>query len=71
MPDERQGVAAMRDTADAFTARLMPILVEMQERGLNLNAMAAELRSRGIPAPRAGGWTPTAVRQVLQRIVIA
>ncbi len=70
MPNRRLSAVEKRATADAFGARVRPTLIEMQARGLSLNAMVIELRSKGVRAPRDGGWTPTAVRQVLRRIMI-
>ena len=67
VPDGLLGAAAARAKADAFAARVVPTLTEMQARGLSLNAMAAELSSRGIRTARDGAWTPTAVRRVLER----
>ncbi|MFL5285335.1 MAG: recombinase family protein [Rhodopila sp.] len=66
--DGRLGGAARRSKADAFAARLTPVLDGMQADGLSLNAMAGELTKQGILTAQGGTeWTATAVRRVLAR----
>jgi DNA invertase Pin-like site-specific DNA recombinase len=65
--DGKLGAAANRDRADAFAAKLAPIVVEMQGRSLSLRQMAAELTAQGIQTQRGGVWSAAAVRSVLLR----
>ena len=67
-PDWRKAASGRIAAADDFASRLAPTLTEMQRDGLSLNAMAAELKKRGILTPRGGNWTPTAVTRALARI---
>lgn len=67
-PDGRLGTAGKRAKADAFAARVVPTLTDMQVRGLSLNRMALELTFRGIRTAQDGIWTATAVRRVLARV---
>ena len=53
--------------AATFAARVAPTLAAMQQRGLSLNQMAAELTAKGIMTPQGGTWTATAVRRTLER----
>jgi DNA invertase Pin-like site-specific DNA recombinase len=68
--DGRLGAAAGKTAADDFASRLAPLLCQMRADGRSLRQMAAELTSKGIPTPRGGEWTATAVRNVLTRIAI-
>jgi len=54
--------------ADAFAARVGPIVRELQAAGASLHKIAAELTERGIQTARGGAWTATAVRNVLARL---
>lgn len=66
--DGRLGTAGKRAKADAFAARVVPTLTDMQARGLSLNQMATALTFRGIRTAQDGIWTATAVRRVLARV---
>lgn len=65
--DGKLGAQANRKQADAFAAKLGPIMGDLQGRGLSLRQMAAELTTLGIQTPRGGQWTAAAVRSVLLR----
>jgi DNA invertase Pin-like site-specific DNA recombinase len=67
-PDAALGAAARRAKADAFAARVRPVLSELQAQGASLHQMAASLTERGIMTPQGGAWTATAVRRVLARV---
>jgi DNA invertase Pin-like site-specific DNA recombinase len=59
------GHAARQRKAAARAADLQPIIVGIRATGAtSLRAIAAELDARGIPAPRGGRWTATAVMRV-------
>lgn len=66
--DGRLGAEANRRQAQAFAAKLAPLMAEMQGRGLSLRQMAAELTAQGIQTARGGAWTAAAVRAVLLRL---
>jgi DNA invertase Pin-like site-specific DNA recombinase len=58
-------LAARQAKAQARAADLKPILEEIRASGAtSLRTIAAELNSRGIPAPRGGAWTATSVMRV-------
>jgi DNA invertase Pin-like site-specific DNA recombinase len=62
------GSQALVAAADAFAARVAPMIRDMQARGLSLNKIAAELKSKGVRTARGGdGWTAKAVGNVLAR----
>lgn len=58
---------AVRERADARARPVLDILRPMAEAGATLAAMAQALQARGVPTPRGGRWTPTAVRRLLAR----
>jgi DNA invertase Pin-like site-specific DNA recombinase len=66
-PDGRLGVAAKRAKAEAFAARVRPIIATLQADGKSLRQMAAELTARGVMTPNGGKWDATTVRRVLAR----
>jgi len=65
--DYRLGHAAKTAKADAFAARLAPILTGMRQEGLSLHRMAAELPRQGILTAAGGAWTASAVKRVMTR----
>jgi DNA invertase Pin-like site-specific DNA recombinase len=72
VPDARiggeAGGKALAEAADAFAARVAPMIRGMQTQGLSLNKIAAELKSKGVRTARGGdGWTAKAVSNVLAR----
>jgi DNA invertase Pin-like site-specific DNA recombinase len=66
--DGRLGADANRKQAEVFAAKLGPMMAEMQNRGLSLREMAAELTAQGIQTARGGKWSACAVRNVLRRL---
>ncbi len=59
------GLAARQQKAATRAADLQPIIARIQAGGAtSLRAIAAELDARGIPAPRGGRWSATAVMRV-------
>lgn len=55
--------------ADQRANELAPVMKEMLDQGLSLNAMARELTMRGIPTARGGEtWKPAQVKRVIQRL---
>ncbi|WP_328805676.1 recombinase family protein [Sabulicella rubraurantiaca] len=47
---------------------LAPRLLALREQGASLHEIARTLEAEGMPTPRDGSWTATAVRRVLARI---
>jgi DNA invertase Pin-like site-specific DNA recombinase len=67
-PDAALASAVRVRAADHAAHRVAPIIRELEGVGLSLNAIAAELNSRGVSTPRGGAWTATAVRRALARV---
>jgi hypothetical protein len=53
--------------ADRFARRFLPILLDMQKKGMGLREIAREMNARGYTTRRGCCWTDQAVRQVLKR----
>jgi len=58
-------VAAVKRNADAFAAKLRPLLDSMS--GMSASAIARELNARRIAAANGGQWQATTVLRVLRR----
>jgi DNA invertase Pin-like site-specific DNA recombinase len=65
--DSSIGRAAIQKAAQARASELAPMIREMQDRGLSLRQMAAELIKNGVQTPRGGVWSADAVRRVIAR----
>ena len=58
----------MKARADAFAARLLPTIRDIQRHGApSLRAIAETLNARGILTARGGTWSAMQVFNVLQR----
>jgi hypothetical protein len=65
---QQAAVAALKSAADARAAQLLSHLQQLQASGVvSLRALARQLNADGIPTPRGGQWTATAVKRVLER----
>ena len=64
--DTQKGRAAIRARADAFSARLQPMVTDMRNQGMSLRQIAAVLTERGIQTSRGGAWSAVAVNAVLR-----
>lgn len=53
--------------SDAFAASVRPVVAELQQAGMSLHQIAAELAQRGIRTARGGQWTAASVSNVLRR----
>lgn len=62
--------AAIRGAkADAYAGDVLPMVRELQDTGMSLRAIAADLAERGVHTPRGGlNWTAASVQRVLARI---
>ncbi len=64
-----RGAASQRDAADAFAARLAPIIAALQSQGvITLQALADALNARGESTARGGRWAPATVANALKRL---
>jgi DNA invertase Pin-like site-specific DNA recombinase len=63
---QRQGVAAMRELADARALQFGDIFAEYE--GMSANAVANALNERGLPSGRGGKWTARSVINVRNRL---
>ena len=63
---QRQGVAALRQQADARAQQLSEIFAEYA--GESANATARALNDRGLPSGRGGKWTARSVINVRKRL---
>ncbi len=62
-----KSVETRRANADMKARDVLPIIEEIAASGASLHRIAAELAARGIPTPRGGTWTATAVRRARLR----
>lgn len=68
-PDAKAAAAARSTAAERAAWQAMPAIEEARMAGAtSLHAIAATLNRDGIPTPRGGAWTATAVRRVLARM---
>lgn len=63
-----EGRKAQELAANERAKRLATTLKRLQGQGMSLNAIAAELNTRGVATARGGDWTPTGVKRVLVRL---
>ncbi len=64
-PDWRKSVQARQDRARDYARAVLPVIIEMRERGLSLRGCVAELKDRGVRTPRGGAWTAGLVSRLL------
>jgi DNA invertase Pin-like site-specific DNA recombinase len=63
-----KGAATQRAEADAFAAKVLPIVRMIQAEGATtLRAIAAALNARGVRTARGGDWHDSTVRNLLAR----
>ena len=63
--DGRRGVKARQDRSKAYARTVLPVIIEMRERGLSLRQCVAELQARGVQTPAGGAWTAGLVCRLL------
>jgi DNA invertase Pin-like site-specific DNA recombinase len=67
-PGWRAGADGYARTADAYAAKIVPIIEAIRAEGTTgLHAIARELTARGILTPRGGAWNASRVRVMLSR----
>jgi DNA invertase Pin-like site-specific DNA recombinase len=68
-PDAKAAAAARVTAADRAAWHAMPAIEEARAAGAtSLHAIADALNRVGVPTPRVGAWTATAVRRALLRM---
>ena len=65
--DPTRATQALMARADEYAARVRPIAAGLRVQGNSLRAIATEMAARGIRTPRGAAWTPTGVRNLLNR----
>ena len=66
-PDPQEGVQAIKAQADAFAARVRPLVDDLRGQGMSLRQIAERLETEGVETARGGAWTADAGRRVMQR----
>jgi DNA invertase Pin-like site-specific DNA recombinase len=63
-------VLAPRYRAEAFdrARQLAPVIRDLQQQGLSMRAIAAELAKRKMPTPRGGAWHSQLVIRIVERL---
>jgi len=62
------GNAAQKAQADAFAANVLPIIRELNAKGvITLQGIADALNERGVKTARGGDWRPSTVSNILAR----
>lgn len=63
------GRKSIKDKADTFATDKYPQIKELLDSGLSLRAVARELNQRGTltPSGKQGKWTPTTVKNIINR----
>jgi len=65
---QAKGGQAVRETADAFAANVLPIIQQVKASGItSYNAIAVALNDRGVKTARGGTWAAATVRNVVLR----
>ncbi len=62
-----KGSATNKAEADAFAARILPVIRPLQAEGASLRKIAAALNAKGIATARGGEWAAEQVRAILSR----
>lgn len=63
-----KGVAVVKQNADAFAGKVLPTIQALYAKHESLRKVAAELDRLGVQTARGKQWTPTAVKNVLDRV---
>ena len=65
----KRAVGVLKAAADQFAANVLPVIREIQARGVTShNAIAAKLNERGVKTARGGRWTHVQVGAALARV---
>ncbi len=67
-PASLKSAALRKKRADAFAARVMPVIEEIQSAGITtMSGIALALTRRGIKSARGGKWYATTVQNIIRR----
>jgi len=61
------GSARNRETADAFAARILPLIRPLLAEGASLRQIAETLNDRRVATARGGTWAAPQVADILRR----
>lgn len=64
-----KGAKINQAEANRFAQSVLPTITALQQQGLSLRAMVAELNSKHVPTARGGEWHVTSLRNVMSRAV--
>ncbi len=64
---QAKGTAQTKAAAEAFAAKVLPLIRSAQAEGKSLRQIAAELNARGVATARGGTWAATQVADILRR----
>ncbi len=64
---QAKGTAQTKAAAEAFAAKVLPLIRSAQAEGKSLRQIAAELNARGVATARGGIWAATQVADILRR----
>ena len=64
---QAKGTAQTKAAAEAFAAKVLPLIRSAQAEGKSLRQIAAELNTRGVATARGGTWAATQVADILRR----
>lgn len=63
------GTAAASEAARSFARGLLPMVTELEDAGLSLNAIARRFNEDGIRSRRGGTWTAKAISNLKLAVV--
>jgi DNA invertase Pin-like site-specific DNA recombinase len=66
---QKRAAAAVVVNADQYAAHVMEIITPLLDKNVSLRGIAREFDRRGIKTARGGKWTPTAVKNIINRCV--
>lgn len=61
------GRDAQKAKADKFAAKVLPMILKLQEEGKSLRGIADKMNKDGIQTARGGNWTAVSIGNVLKR----
>lgn len=67
-PNSQAANDVLKDQADRYAARLIPLIKPMREAGKTYQQIADSLNASGIPTSRGASWKPVSVKRVLERV---
>ncbi len=65
------GSKAVADNADAFAAKVAPLMLSLKAQGLSLGAVADRLTGMKVRTARGGTWTAMTMKRVIDRATVS